>query len=483
VPLRWRRRGSDITSRETVLQKPTGGEPRPEDVRQTDREQALASSPIHRLANRGTRAVRGWAGTRTAAVSDTVVSSLRPFTSAERALPIAIASIVAVAALLAFLPTTPQGAVSGIQGSTAAPRLAVGGSERDPKRDTIEDTGVDGPPAAAPGREDTSFTPISLPGEVQNDPFVEPSGGVAPTTQPGSVVAPAATDEPETAVQDDGTLITGYAPETTVEDGADLIRQYKVQKGDTLQAVAKKFDVSMMTLWWANKLKKKDLRSGQLLRIPPVSGLVYTVKDTDTLATVAKSHKVSASRIVALNGLEDPTLVVGQVLVLPGAKGAPMPTPKPVVRPNIGTSSTGNGGSSAVLGGGPASYSGGSFRWPVIGGNNYVSQYYHYGHWAIDIAADYGAKVVAAASGKVIFAGLKSNGGGYQVWIAHGSGLYTTYNHMSSISVSTGAEVGRGTQVGRVGASGNASGPHLHFEVWNGRVWDGGTRVNPLPYF
>ena len=306
---------------------PRAAQPRPEDARQTDREQALASSPIHRLTSRATRAVRGWAGTRTAAVSDTIVSSLRPFTSAERALPIAVASIVAVAALLAFLPTTPQGAVSGIQGATSAPRLAVGGSERDPRRDTIDDTGVDGAPAAALGPEDTSFTPITLPGEVQNNPVVEPSGGVEPTHAPGSVVAPTATDEPETAVQDDGTLITGYAPETTVEDGADLIRTYKVQKGDTLQAVAKKFDVSMMTLWWANKLKKKDLRSGQLLRIPPVSGLVYTVKDTDTLATVAKSHKVSASRIVAMNGLEDPTLVVGQVLVLPGAKGAPMPTP------------------------------------------------------------------------------------------------------------------------------------------------------------
>ena len=464
------------------MQKPTGGEPRPEDARQTDREQALATSPIHRLTSRATRAARGWAGTRTAAVSDTIVSSLRPFTSAERALPIAVASIVAVAALLAFLPTTPQGAVSGIQGATSAPRLAVGGSERDPRRDTIDDTGIDGAPAAALGSEDTSFTPISLPGEVQNVPVVEPSGGFEPTTQSGSVVAPTATGEPETAVQDDGTLITGYAPETTVEDGADLIRTYKVQKGDTLQAVAKKFDVSMMTLWWANKLKKKDLRSGQLLRIPPVSGLVYTVKDTDTLATVAKSHKVSASRIVALNGLEDPTLVVGQVLVLPGAKGAPMPTPKPVVHPDFNTSSTGSGGS-AVLGGGPATYPGGKFHWPVIGGDNYVSQYFHYGHWAIDIAADYGAKVVAAAPGKVIFAGWKSNGGGYQVWISHGSGIYSTYNHMSSISVSNGASVGRGAQVGRVGASGNATGPHLHFEVWNGRVWDGGQRVNPLPYF
>jgi murein DD-endopeptidase MepM/ murein hydrolase activator NlpD len=117
-----------------------------------------------------------------------------------------------------------------------------------------------------------------------------------------------------------------------------------------------------------------------------------------------------------------------------------------------------------------------------VGGGNYISQYFHYGHYAIDIAADYGSRVRAGGSGTVIWAGWKSNGGGYQVWIAHGSGLYTTYNHMSSITVGRGQHVGRGQQVGRVGQSGNATGPHLHFEVWRGPVWDGGTRVNPLGY-
>ena len=119
---------------------------------------------------------------------------------------------------------------------------------------------------------------------------------------------------------------------------------------------------------------------------------------------------------------------------------------------------------------------------PVVGGDNYISQYYHYGHYALDIAADYGSTVRAAGAGTVIFAGWKSNGGGYQVWIAHGSGLYTTYNHMSAISVGRGQHVGRGQSVGRVGQSGNATGPHLHFEVWRGPVWDGGQRVNPLGY-
>ena len=79
----------------------------------------------------------------------------------------------------------------------------------------------------------------------------------------------------------------------------------------------------------------------------------------------------------------------------------------------------------------------------------------------------------------MIFAGWKNNGGGYQVWIAHGSDLYTTYNHMSAITVGVGQHVGRGQQVGRIGQTGNATGPHLHFEVWSGPVWDGGHARQP----
>jgi murein DD-endopeptidase MepM/ murein hydrolase activator NlpD len=119
-------------------------------------------------------------------------------------------------------------------------------------------------------------------------------------------------------------------------------------------------------------------------------------------------------------------------------------------------------------------------RWPTS--NRHISQYFHYGHYGIDIDGSTGDPIFAAASGTVTFAGWKNNGGGYQVWIAHGSGLYTTYNHMSSVSVGRGQHVGRGQRVGRMGATGFATGSHLHFEVWRGRIWDGGHRVNPLAY-
>ncbi len=284
---------------------------------------------------------------------------------------------------------------------------------------------------------------------------------------------------------DDGTLLTGYAPQTSVEDGADLIRTYKVRSGDTLVDIAHKYDVSMMTLWWANRLKSKDaLHIGQVLRIPPVSGLVYTVKDTDTIETVAAHYKVDASDIIALNELEDPTLVVGQVLVLPGAKGAPIPTPKPTRQA---------GGEGVVALGADPPLAAAHGLGPLHGRRGSTGRSSAAATTSASTSTTAtrpstsppttASRVVAAAGGRVTFAGWKSNGGGWQVWISHGNGLNTTYNHMSSLSVGTGQVVGRGQQVGRVGQSGNATGPHLHFEVWIGPVWNGGTRVNPLRYF
>jgi len=282
-------------------------------------------------------------------------------------------------------------------------------------------------------------------------------------------------------------LVKPVAVDTTVPDGSGLVREYKVASGDTLAAIASKFGVSMMSVWWANDLKSKEVKPGRTLRIPPVTGLIVTVAPTDTLDALAAKYDVNSEDILATNGLDDPNLVVGQVLVVPGAKGKaiPKPTSKPAPpqRSNTTSRPSGGGGGSSSSVRPPSSYTGGAFIWPVVGGGNYVSQYFHYGHYAIDIAADYGSTVRAAAAGTVTFAGWKNNGGGYQVWVAHGSGLYTTYNHMSSISVGRGEHVGRGEQVGRVGQSGNATGPHLHFEVWRGPVWDGGRRVNPLGYF
>ncbi|WP_077490802.1 M23 family metallopeptidase [Sinomonas mesophila] len=94
-------------------------------------------------------------------------------------------------------------------------------------------------------------------------------------------------------------------------------------------------------------------------------------------------------------------------------------------------------------------------------------------HRGQDFAAQCGTAVKAAASGTVTFAGWHPYGGGNRVVIDHGNGLETTYNHLSSASVSVGQKVERGALIALSGTSGASTGCHLHFEVMvNGEVVD-----------
>jgi murein DD-endopeptidase MepM/ murein hydrolase activator NlpD len=395
----------------------------------------------------------------------------------DRAAAVAVAGILLAASVLSASAAGPAPATGGTNGPGADVRIAVGGGlgyghggtiaeDAQPTFDTFtaEAAGLD------QGVADSGTGTVDQATGVDQGNV----GEVASATGSGSVEGP---------FLEDGTLLKPVAVNTTVADGRGLVRTYKVEPGDTLTGIASKFGISMMTIWWANDLPSKDaLHIGQVLSIPPVTGLVVTVTAADTLDSLARRYDVDATDILVENKLSDPNLVVGQVLVIPGAagKGIPTPTPGPVSRPSNGSS--GGGIISRGTANGPTTYTGGRLLWPVVGGGNYISQYFHYGHYAIDIAADYGSTVRAAAGGTVIFAGWKSNGGGYQVWLSHGSNLYTTYNHLSAISVGYGQSVSDGQQIGRIGQSGDATGPHLHFEVWRGPVWNGGTRVNPLAY-
>ena len=383
----------------------------------------------------------------------------RPHLSGERAVSLWAVGLVAAALAISNIGIDAAGASAGSRdtgntsGAGSEPRIALGGAvsglDNAPQggiTDQVDGYATDGDLSATSGLSSDSGVTIDGPFDAS------------------------------------GTLVKPGSVDTTISDGKVLMRSYKVRSGDTLTGIAHHFGVSMMTLWWANNLTSKDaLHIGQTIVIPPVSGVVVTVTAADSLDTLSARFGVDPSEIIDANNLQDPNLVVGQTLTIPGARAAGIATPKPVKTtpaPTRTTShpSSGSSGTSHP----PAQYTGGRFLWPVAGG--YISQYFHYGHYAIDIAAPYGTRVMAAAAGTVIFAGWKNNGGGYQVWISHGSNLYTTYNHMSSITVGRGQSVSRGQQVGRIGMTGNATGPHLHFEVWIGPVWNGGTRVNPLNY-
>jgi murein DD-endopeptidase MepM/ murein hydrolase activator NlpD len=97
-------------------------------------------------------------------------------------------------------------------------------------------------------------------------------------------------------------------------------------------------------------------------------------------------------------------------------------------------------------------------------------------HEGIDIGVPYGTPIHAAAAGRIIYCGWESGYGNLTV-IDHGNGLATAYGHQSAIEVHCGQDVAQGQVIGLVGATGDATGPHLHFEV---RV--NGTPVDPLGY-
>lgn len=105
---------------------------------------------------------------------------------------------------------------------------------------------------------------------------------------------------------------------------------------------------------------------------------------------------------------------------------------------------------------------------PVFGTTKY--------HSGMDIAVDYNTPIKAANRGSVTYAGWM-DGYGYTVMIDHGEGLVTLYAHCSSINCSEGSFVHQGDVVAQSGATGWATGPHLHFEV---RVH--GDIVDPLKY-
>ncbi len=128
-------------------------------------------------------------------------------------------------------------------------------------------------------------------------------------------------------------------------------------------------------------------------------------------------------------------------------------------------------------------YNKGKMKWPCPGNTTITSQFgnrlhpilkVYKLHTGIDIAANYGANIVAAQDGKVIVAGWQ-NGYGNTVIIDHGGKIATLYAHCSKLLVKVGDKVKAGDVIAKVGSTGWSTGPHLHFEI----IKDG-SPINPL---
>jgi|GEM_PF-2712973 len=112
------------------------------------------------------------------------------------------------------------------------------------------------------------------------------------------------------------------------------------------------------------------------------------------------------------------------------------------------------------------------FYWPIRGGITTMFSSYHKG---IDISSSYGTPIHPFASGTVIFAGWDNHGFGNAIIIRSAAGYDSKYGHLSGLNVKTGQRVESDSVIGFIGATGVATGPHLHFEVYKD-----GIAINPL---
>lgn len=320
----------------------------------------------------------------------------------------------------------------------------------------------------------------------------------------GGDAPPAAADAPPASSPPDAP-----APEAATPPPV-AAKTYVVQAGDTIYAIAKRNGVSVDAILWANKMTDPNVvKVGQKLIIPPATGKLHTVKDGDTLDSLAQQYSVSKAGIVAVNGLADgATLTAGQRLLIPipltpgsgdpgfspsltaastgdpvpvpanAGMGSPVPplistlAPTVVQSPNTLTAASAPGTATVTI----TNKKIPKLAWPfpVSPPKTGISQGFHPGHTGIDIYAPLGTQVGAAAPGTVKMAEKDPpgfTGYGWIVIVDHGDGISTWYAHLSAFAVKAGDTVKTGDNIGAVGMTGRATGPHLHFEL----------RVNTTP--
>ena len=261
---------------------------------------------------------------------------------------------------------------------------------------------------------------------------------------------------------------------------------YTVVEGDAPTLISQKMDIPYSQLKALNPGIEESLLVGQEVLISNQVNFL-TVKRTVTEvyeedipfgteevvdANYAKGYQAVRSSgvlgkrlvtadVVYVNGLEeDRTEVDSVVLKEPVDQVVTVGTAEPI---QVLSSSSG----------GSTTSSSGSFIWPVDGGHVTCGINGYWGHTGMDIGANRGTVIRAAASGTVVKAVRQYYAYGIHVKISHGNGIYTLYAHMSQLAVSYGDYVQQGQIIGYVGMTGNASGNHCHFEIIiNGRFMD-----------
>lgn len=303
-----------------------------------------------------------------------------------------------------------------------------------------------GTPTLAVSEQSLETSP-ELPSAVELDAVSE--------SQAGGPVAPVLSDYSLVPASNPLTY-QGKLPEHNFET-------YLVKRGDTPGGIAEQFGIKQETLLGGNPGLGQEsslLQTGVDLVVLPIDGVLHDVEPGDTLESIAEQYDVPIEDIIAFedNNLEFPYRLYPQTqIMVPGAvREVFVWTP-----PDL--SSVSRSGSFEGSGVAPVIVGTGTFIYPV--GSRYFTQYYWYGHQAIDIALSEGQAVYASDTGTVTFAGWNTYGYGNLIVVNHGNGYETFYAHLSGINVVPGQIVYQGNVIGTSGNTGRSSGPHIHFEI------------------
>ncbi|WP_127247835.1 M23 family metallopeptidase [Neisseria meningitidis] len=401
---------------------------------------------------------------------------------------------------------------------TAVAALLGGCATQQPAPVIAGNSGMQDAPSSAVYNNPYGATPYS-PAPAGDAPYVPPVQS-APVYTPPAYVPPSAP-----AVS--GTYVPSYAP---VDINAAT---HTIVRGDTVYNISKRYHISQDDFRAWNGMTDNMLSIGQIVKVKPagyaapkaaavksrpavpaaaqplvqsapvdINAATHTIVRGDTVYNISKRYHISQDDFRAWNGMTDNMLSIGQIVkVKPAGYAAPktsavesrpavpaaVQTPvKPAAQPPVQSApqpAAPAAENKAVPAPAPqspaASPSGtrsvGGIVWqrPTqgkvvadFGGNNK----------GVDIAGNAGQPVLAAADGKVVYAGSGLRGYGNLVIIQHNSSFLTAYGHNQKLLVGEGQQVKRGQQVALMGNT-DASRTQLHFEVRQN-----GKPVNPNSY-
>lgn len=276
---------------------------------------------------------------------------------------------------------------------------------------------------------------------------------------------------------DEGFLVKINTPEGQARytnRGKETVK-HEISPGDTLSVIAYRYDLNMETILWANPGigGGNYLKVGNEINIPPEDGLEVKVEKGDNWDALIKKYKseIEKEELVAWNEAEE--LVAGEKIFILGGR-------QPYVAPVASSSNTRSSYSqTGVPPSAPALV-------PVVGGwvrptVGKLTQGYHWGHYAYDVADPSRPPIVAARAGTVVRAENSGWNGGYGnvIIIDHGDGYKSLYAHNTEVYASVGDYVSQGQVIAKMGNTGRVygrTGIHVHFElIYNG------TKVNPAP--